>query len=973
MSNAKLAFWSRSSWVAVAIMAGLPAVPAVAQIQEIIVETRRRAESLQDVPIAVSAITTEQIERQGISSLQDIVQNQPSVQFDQAYGPSDNRVTIRGLSNTRGRSNVAFLVDGIDVTTENLIAAGSGLLANRRLLTDIERVEIVKGPQSALYGRSAFAGAISYITREPGDEFNGRVSLDIGDYGRRIIEGAFGGPLTDTFGIRLTGVTFNEDGYYQNSMSGEDVGGSHGYGGAFTAVWRPDDAVKIKGRLEYSKENYDPRAVARIAGDKDYELPPEAVAIPRPIITGDPATQPTSSTGTNLYNFGSYCPGTRGWDPSNITGTPSFCLPGVIKSADGLSIRHSENPRTGRDYPGTETETFRASLIATFDLGYALLSSYTGWTDFEGLDHYDQDYQASAGLDFNGNGQIPYAYGADGYAISGRRDTLMGAQEAHAQNLTKQFSQEFRFSTELDGPFKFTGGVLFWQDRRQVYDRNWITFCAPYRRDPATIETFAPGIPDPTTGLLEYVTGVCDGTAGTDFNYQDYRRRANYSYGEAGQPGGGDYPFSAIWDARTRHLSFYGLVEWALTDDLMLSFETRFVDEEFSMTKPAASNCTEAGFAAGGATRSDWRPQGGVVWCDAERMLMNIPPLGILPPTFQLPWRYLEGSTYSNYNTPKVTLDWSPLDNTTFYFHYAFGQKPGGINQLTGGGSVPALESERFDPEKLKAWEIGMKTSFEAAGFWQLNSSVFLQDYTDKQISVQTVDPQGVAQPMVVNASGAEVWGLEFDLVWQPNFMDGLSLMFAATILDAKYTDWVDDTRNLVKVAEYGECPLIWIGPGAENGTSDPNSPTASDPLSQAYCRLDYSNNDLERTPTQSYAASVRVQRPFLDTAFEYVIEVDGSWQNERWAEAENLVKMASYGLVDLRLGLTADRWTVLAYIDNVFDDSRIKTSGSGPDFGEQVTQLGFTAGFGTTHYFATLPDPRVFGIRAAYNFGGGR
>lgn len=94
-------------WLMLAVIQGLPLV-ASAQLEEVVVSTRRREESLQDVPIAVSAITSEQIERQGISDLKDLVANQPSVQFDQSFGPADNRITIRGLSNTRGRSNVAF-------------------------------------------------------------------------------------------------------------------------------------------------------------------------------------------------------------------------------------------------------------------------------------------------------------------------------------------------------------------------------------------------------------------------------------------------------------------------------------------------------------------------------------------------------------------------------------------------------------------------------------------------------------------------------------------------------------------------------------------------------------------------------------------------------------------------------------------------------------------------------------------------
>ena len=140
-----------------------------------------------------------------------------------------------------------------------------------------------------------------------------------------------------------------------------------------------------------------------------------------------------------------------------------------------------------------------------------------------------------------------------------------------------------------------------------------------------------------------------------------------------------------------------------------------------------------------------------------------------------------------------------------------------------------------------------------------------------------------------------------------------------------------------------------------------------------AFCRLDYAGNELERTPKQSYAASMRIQRPFLDTPYEYLFELSGSWQDKRWAEPENLVEFDSYALMDLRLGLVSDQWEVIAYVDNVLDDDTFKTGGSGPDFGDQVTDLGFTAGLGTTHYFANMPDPRVFGIRAGYRFGAGR
>jgi len=274
------------------------------QIEEVVVTTRRRAENLQDVPLAVSALTAEQIERQGLRGLADITKLDPSVQFDTSFGPQDTRITVRGLSNTRGRSNVAFLVDGIDVTTENSITAGSGLLANKRLLNDVERIEVVKGPQSALFGRAAFAGAISYVTKDPGDEFEGVLKADFGDYGRRQVDAAVGGPVIDgVLGLRATGVYWDQDGYYQNSVSGNDVGGGDGFGTALTALFTPADSIRIKARVEYSEDEYNAPPTVRINGDTPVVYPQQALD------AGVGISSAFSGTVTNLPDFGVYCPG----------------------------------------------------------------------------------------------------------------------------------------------------------------------------------------------------------------------------------------------------------------------------------------------------------------------------------------------------------------------------------------------------------------------------------------------------------------------------------------------------------------------------------------------------------------------------------------------------------------------------------------------------------------------------------------
>ena len=121
------------------------------------VTARKKSESLQDIPVQVDVLTGEEILRKGVTSLEDVSKLSSGLVFDNGFTQSDTRISLRGLSPIRGRQNVAVLQDGVDLSSENLTTAGGTALINPRLF-DLERVEVVKGPQSALYGRSAFAG-----------------------------------------------------------------------------------------------------------------------------------------------------------------------------------------------------------------------------------------------------------------------------------------------------------------------------------------------------------------------------------------------------------------------------------------------------------------------------------------------------------------------------------------------------------------------------------------------------------------------------------------------------------------------------------------------------------------------------------------------------------------------------------------------------------------------------------------------
>ena len=135
------------------------------------------------------------------------------------------------------------------------------------------------------------------------------------------------------------------------------------------------------------------------------------------------------------------------------------------------------------------------------------------------------------------------------------------------------------------------------------------------------------------------------------------------------------------------------------------------------------------------------------------------------------------------------------------------------------------------------------------------------------------------------------------------------------------------------------------------------------------FCRMDLSGNNLERTPDNSFVGIVSVQRPFMDNAFDWFFEVNTTYQDERFVDADNFVKWDDFWLVDLRLGLASEKWNIMLYVENALDDNTLKSGGSGPDFGRQVQELGFTAGLGVQNFFGPLPDPRVLGARLTMRF----
>ena len=215
-------------------------------MEEVVVTARKRAESLQEVPIAITAFTEQTIQRAGISRPADFIALMPNVTIVDTANIGDTQVSIRGIVSTRdAESTFAYVVDGVLSTNPNSF---------NEELVDVQQIEVLKGPQGALYGRNALAGAILVTTRQPSDEFEAMVRGGIGNNGMAKATARVSGGITDSFRASLTGSYRTFDGFFDNIFTGQDdvVDFLEDTTIRARAIWEPSDTLTIDFRAGMS-------------------------------------------------------------------------------------------------------------------------------------------------------------------------------------------------------------------------------------------------------------------------------------------------------------------------------------------------------------------------------------------------------------------------------------------------------------------------------------------------------------------------------------------------------------------------------------------------------------------------------------------------------------------------------------------------------------------------------------------------
>lgn len=336
-------------------------------LEEVLVTARKREERLQDTPISISAFSGNRLEAQNISQITRIQDFTPNLVFQNTPSNSgvgsNAAVFIRGI----GQKDFAPTVDpgvGIYIDGAYLGRTVGGVFD----LLDVERVEILRGPQGTLFGRNTIGGAVSITTRKPDAEFGGTADIKLGTDDRFDVRGSLNVPLSDTFYAKVSAASFRQDGYVFRP-DGKDLGDQDYKIGRIALRWIATDDLEFNLAADYSRDktNGPPIVITNFVRE--------------PVLTG----ASNFVTLNNAFVF---------FDPATGPGNPELCFApqNAANTAcynDRIIAGRHTNLGSGANF--SDIETTSATLTIDWDFGPAQLKSITAYRKIDGSFAQDRD------------------------------------------------------------------------------------------------------------------------------------------------------------------------------------------------------------------------------------------------------------------------------------------------------------------------------------------------------------------------------------------------------------------------------------------------------------------------------------------------------------------------------------------------------------------------------------------------------
>ncbi len=973
--------WNCARTVLLGLAAAVACQAARAQaIEEIVVTARRQGEEkLMETPLAITAFDANAIESRGISNLQDVANLTPGLSFFNPLGEVLPTPVIRGVvpQDIFGENAAAVFIDGV------YVSGREGLNFSQ---LDIERIEVLKGPQSSAYGRNAFSGAINYVTKVPSDVFEAKVEGEVGNRGKQKIMGQVSGPI---WGETLTGrvsLLYDDwDGSYDNTASWRDIGGYRYRSYQGKLRWRPADSLDVNWAIYHSNDEIDDFAVASLLANCE----------PKVLQTVDNVA---ASSQPRLQNWCGRLPKLEelpdALDPATFDDTR---YPGPLPLAG--SIRRDALPHIAETF-GQKRDVTRSNLNISWEAGYGTLSSLTGYSYLREME--DQDFNHSTGY---GTPLVvcPSTSNLDPPACDVTqpwRRIPIGVEDYEAGPRVEEWSQELRFTSPRDQRLRWQAGGYFYhsvtEDHKQGLLQN-------HTADP---------LPD------WFDISPTGGTAIGPVALPTNLAIGSYIFGGSFYPFGGMDPLERFnTKEQQKSWSLFGSLDYDITDQLKGRIELRHTVEHrwadgynytpcLSPTPGSAYPAsTDLPVADCGNAYYDLRvldPVGYDSWVkDAEYCSPSGAPR---PADCNGDYRLTHvagvegGSARFDNTTGRIGLDYKLDSDWMVYGSIAYAEKPGGIRILpsmevidpTGGVKLSTVVN-RFDPEKMTAYEFGVKgytpdrrIRFDLAMFFNDWRDVVLRQLTevDPVTGLQFRQPQGLN----VNSGDAHVFGWE--LTTDVGLTENLSGRLTVGYTDSKMVSGKLDSFSLFPsfYTTDPNCAPAQIQtipdptPGPPPNTNEAQAAVAS------HCQSlsgDISGKTQMRQPPWTASLSLDYRRQLFGD-WDLVSSLSGNFIDRIYLGNDNQGWAPSRTVANFSIGMTSPRYTVQLWVRNLFDDDKplsafrdILWTNDSDIHASVPTGTGSIRNISTFDDFPPLrmsvnyPSLRTWGLTARMRFGG--
>lgn len=437
----------------------------------IIVTATKREQTLQEIPISVSVTSGEAIERSQVRDLIDLQTLVPSLKVGQLQSSANTNFIIRGFGNGANNAgiepSVGVFIDGV---YRSRSAAQIGDLAN------IQRVEVLRGPQSTLFGKNASAGIISIVTKEPQFEFGGGVEISYGNYDAIVVRGNVTGPIAETLAVAVEGNYNKRDGYINVVNLGTDSNDRNRWGVRGQILWEPSEAVKVRLIGDYDKIDEVCCGVANVFNG------PTGVAVGA--LGGNlDRNQPFSyntyqnfESVNDIKNYG--FSGQIDWDLTDQLSLTSISAYRAVRS-----FTNQDSDFTSADLIGSN---FADTKINTYTQEMRVASDFDGMFNFLlGGFYFKENIDIASGLTF-GRDFRNYANLLSGGAYGGNEALIRLLNGLPAATPTTQFGAQGQGRTE-NFDYKNTAYSVFGQVDLELTDRLTLTGGFNYTKDKKTV------------------------------------------------------------------------------------------------------------------------------------------------------------------------------------------------------------------------------------------------------------------------------------------------------------------------------------------------------------------------------------------------------------------------------------------------------------------------------------------------------